>query len=289
MQVLKGPQGTLFGRNTLGGAVVVTPEAPTYEVGGYIKGDYGIANYRAVEGALNMPIVDEKVALRIAGQLRRQDPLVKNLTGPDVDDTHQNSVRVSLLLNPIDKLESTTVYDRYIEIEGAGPENLYSVQPGFFPTLQQVQNVGAALGTSSPIYQQTAAFYGLGQVLIPQLNAAKDVQHAAGFWSSSYNLPDAGSSHANTWSLANDTSYDTGVATVRNTASYRRLKQYLALDTANAGYLTVPAPIGPGGSFVYIPFVLYDPEKLVQREYRSDELQVFGNAMDGRLDWIATT
>src|SRR5690606_22682176 len=100
--------------NTLGGAVVIAPEAPNYEVGGYLKGAYGTKSYRNVEGAINLPIVDDKVALRIAGQIRRQDGLNKNLSGgPDFDNIHQNSYRVSLLLNPTEHIESTTVYDHF--------------------------------------------------------------------------------------------------------------------------------------------------------------------------------
>src|SRR3546814_10242417 len=41
VQVLKGPQGTLFGRNTLGGAVLITPALPSYDFGGYITALYG--------------------------------------------------------------------------------------------------------------------------------------------------------------------------------------------------------------------------------------------------------
>src|SRR3546814_383768 len=65
VQVLKGPQGTLFGRNTLGGAILVGTQAPTYNLGGYVQGDYGRYNYRALEGAINIPIVDDKIALRL--------------------------------------------------------------------------------------------------------------------------------------------------------------------------------------------------------------------------------
>src|SRR3546814_17424648 len=68
IQVLKGPQGTLFGRNTLGGAVLVSPQAPTYDLGGYVEGTYGRFDYRTLEGAINIPLVADRVALRVAGQ-----------------------------------------------------------------------------------------------------------------------------------------------------------------------------------------------------------------------------
>src|SRR3546814_16257243 len=72
--VLKGPQGTLFGKNTLGGAVVIASQEPTYNFGGYVQGIYGRYDRRELEGAVTVPIVDGKVALRVAGQIRRQDP-----------------------------------------------------------------------------------------------------------------------------------------------------------------------------------------------------------------------
>src|SRR3546814_9799451 len=81
VQVLKGPQGTLFGRNTLGGAVLITPELPSYDFGGYISALYGRFDRRELEGAINIPIVDNRIALRVAGQLRRQDPRTRNLSG----------------------------------------------------------------------------------------------------------------------------------------------------------------------------------------------------------------
>ena len=48
VQVLKGPQGTLFGRNTIGGAVLVTPEAPSYTLGGYGRVSFGNLDYNTV-------------------------------------------------------------------------------------------------------------------------------------------------------------------------------------------------------------------------------------------------
>src|SRR5690606_41144360 len=91
------------------------------DLNGYIKGAYGTKDMRVGEGAINLPIVEDKVALRIGGQVRRQDGLNKNLSGgPDFDDTHQNGYRVSLLLNPTDNIENLTVYDHMSAKEQAG-------------------------------------------------------------------------------------------------------------------------------------------------------------------------
>ncbi|MDB6061179.1 MAG: TonB-dependent receptor, partial [Verrucomicrobiaceae bacterium] len=57
VQVLKVPQGTLFGRNTLGGAVLYTPAAPTYKFGGELSGAVGNYNDREFKGAINVPII----------------------------------------------------------------------------------------------------------------------------------------------------------------------------------------------------------------------------------------
>ena len=58
VQVLKGPQGTLFGRNTTGGAVLFVPQKPTSELGGYVEASYGNYDMRRVEAAFNMPLND---------------------------------------------------------------------------------------------------------------------------------------------------------------------------------------------------------------------------------------
>lgn len=76
IQVLKGPQGTLFGRNTIGGAILLTPKKPVYNVEGYIKAGVGDYNLRRLEGAINVPLVDDKVALRFAGQTEKRDGYV---------------------------------------------------------------------------------------------------------------------------------------------------------------------------------------------------------------------
>ena len=72
VQVLKGPQGTLFGRNTTGGAVLINPKLPTSVFEGEISAGFG--NYGAYDatGVINVPITDA-LAVRAAGQFRQSD------------------------------------------------------------------------------------------------------------------------------------------------------------------------------------------------------------------------
>ncbi len=113
IQVLKGPQGTYFGRNTTGGAILVTTQQPTYDLGGYASILGGSYNWLEGEGAINLPIVDQKVALRAAFKISDRDGYTKNLSnnGDDFDNLHDRAYRVSLLIEPVEGLRSTTIYD----------------------------------------------------------------------------------------------------------------------------------------------------------------------------------
>src|SRR5690606_13586433 len=81
VQVLKGPQGTLFGRNTTGGAILITPAAPTREFEGYLRGGMGNFNMTLLEGALNIPVSDA-LQLRLAVRKHRRDGYFENVARP---------------------------------------------------------------------------------------------------------------------------------------------------------------------------------------------------------------
>lgn len=113
VQVLKGPQGTYFGRNTTGGAVLVYTEQPSYDFGGYVSALYGSYNWIETEGALNVPIVADKAALRVAFNSVDRDGYTKNLSipGKDWDDRNDWAVRASLLVEPFAGFRNVTVVD----------------------------------------------------------------------------------------------------------------------------------------------------------------------------------
>src|ERR1019366_9171192 len=68
VQVLKGPQGTLFGISTNGGAILFESKKPVNDFEGYIQAGGGNYGHVETEGVLNVPLVDEKLLLRVGGQ-----------------------------------------------------------------------------------------------------------------------------------------------------------------------------------------------------------------------------
>ena len=96
VQVLKGPQGTLFGRNATGGAVLYQTKAPTDQFGGYFRAGAGNFSNLQFEGALNVPLSDAW-AMRIAGLIRERDGWQKNLyNGDDLASIDTTNFRFSL-------------------------------------------------------------------------------------------------------------------------------------------------------------------------------------------------
>jgi len=112
VEVLKGPQGTLFGRNTTGGAILFTPVKPHDDYDGYLQGRLGNYNDREIEGAVNVPLVPGKLDLRVSGESARRDGFTTNVdTGEKLDNRDYDAYRISLDSHINDDLENLTVVD----------------------------------------------------------------------------------------------------------------------------------------------------------------------------------
>ena len=102
VEVLRGPQGTLFGRNTSAGALnITTKRADVNEFEGFVNASYGSFEEISVQGAVNVPIVQDTLALRVTGAWRQRDGFldVVDRTGTvigDTNDVDQYLVRAQL-------------------------------------------------------------------------------------------------------------------------------------------------------------------------------------------------
>ena len=111
VQVLKGPQGTLFGRNTTGGAILLTPQKPTDKFEGYAEGTYGNYNNVRLTGVLNIPISDS-LKIRFTGESNNRDGYMKNRSGigtQDFNDINYVYGRLSILADLSPNLQNYTV------------------------------------------------------------------------------------------------------------------------------------------------------------------------------------
>jgi iron complex outermembrane receptor protein len=139
VQVLKGPQGTLFGRNTTGGAVLIEPNKPVLgRTEGFVELNVGNYDRRGGSFALNLP-AGETFALRLAGKMQERDGFGTNLlTGRDIFDQDIDSVRLSALWEPSSSLSSYTVASYFRAKDHGAPFYIVEVNPtstgaAFFP------------------------------------------------------------------------------------------------------------------------------------------------------------
>jgi outer membrane receptor protein involved in Fe transport len=115
VEVLRGPQGTLYGRNATGGVVNLITAKPVDSFEALIKGEVGNYNSRKLRGMINVPLGD-MFAVRVAGAMLTRDGYGENLTtGNDVDDRDLWNTRVSAAFRPSDTFEMSFLWDHFEE------------------------------------------------------------------------------------------------------------------------------------------------------------------------------
>jgi len=113
-EVLRGPQGTLFGRNTIGGALNITTNKPTYDFNGSVKLGYGNYNELTATGIVNAPIIDDKLAVRLVYSHIQHDGFGYNpILNSYVDDQDDHFVRLSIRADPTEKVRIDLSGDYY--------------------------------------------------------------------------------------------------------------------------------------------------------------------------------
>ncbi|WP_010127814.1 TonB-dependent receptor [Sphingomonas sp. KC8] len=282
VQVLKGPQGTLFGRNSTGGAMLYEPARPTQDLGGYVTLQLGQFHDRQIEGALNLPITDI-LSVRIAGKRAKRDGFTKNIvTGEELDDRNYVAGRVSVLFTPSDSFENYTMFDYLKSDTNGSSQQILGIDTNkIFQANVAGTGLPLALGGGGPSPTLLGTNYALAVQLAtaagrfslfpdPLLPNQLANQNNLGPRISQSAVD--GLSRARSWGVTNVTTFNlSDDLTLKNIFGYRRYKQLSRYDFDGTVFPLLDQ-ITPNGWSANIRQI-------------TDEIQLQGKALDGKLDF----
>ena len=202
IQVVRGTQGTLFGRNTTGGAVQFSTVQPDGDFAGYIKAEAGNYKHKLIEGAVTLPIMGDELSARVAARYTERDGYGRNqFTNAPLGDIESDvSARGTLKWAPDALPVTLTVSGEYLKsndngtmhalgaVNPAGP--LANFFPGQFSTdyIQNRGNFYDGFGGTTPVapqlaeprnYNEAYGFTGtleveLGDIAVKSITAYRD-------------------------------------------------------------------------------------------------------------------
>ena len=251
VEVLRGPQGTLYGKNTLGGAVNIVSTIPTGDFGGYI--DLGVGDYSEcnAKGSVQFPIVADKLAARASISSMQHDGYDANvITGDDMGSLDSTAGRAMLRWTPNDDVTALLIAD-YTSERNSGQ--------GLHPTVITPTTTNG-IGRYNTLVSGSIRG-GAGAFDSRYVTNNRDSLATADFLEGNINDLDAWGVAANIeWDIASD-------VTLTSISGYRWLKTHVASDV-------------DGSPVIYNANEVFD-----EQNQWSQELRLAGTALDGRLQW----
>jgi iron complex outermembrane receptor protein len=113
IEILRGPQGTLFGKNTSAGALVFTTKKPSHEFGGHVSVGVGDYDDKKVTFAVTGSLIEDTLAGRLSGSWRDRDGYYQDINDDNkaYDNRDRQTIKAQLLWTPTDNWESRLIYD----------------------------------------------------------------------------------------------------------------------------------------------------------------------------------
>ena len=258
VQVLRGPQGTLFGKNTVGGAVLINTTTPDLNtMSGRIEGTYGRFDRIDVKGAVNIPIATGLAALRISAASLNRDGYVKRLLDGDTQgDRSAQMIRAKLRIQPEGSGLTIDIGGDYTRArETSAPSDLLAV--GNVPGI-----------TGNPFLTNYNLYVAPSRGIIapngqPTLNPSYITASPFETWAGGPNDNDL-----DLWGAQATVAYDFGGATLKSISAYRHMKAYFNRDGDNT------------------PFVFRQTTNRDKQWQFSEELQLTGKVFDDRLSYV---
>jgi iron complex outermembrane receptor protein len=275
VQVLKGPQGTLQGRNTTGGAVMFVPQKPTSNLEGYLEGSYGNYDMYRAQGAFNTPLGD-RARFRIAFDHQKRDGYLHNISGigpSDYNDVNYTAIRASIVVDLTPDLETYTIASYSRSNTNGSVQKLIACNPSgtnpVDPTAGLRNFIGVlSCGQLAAEKAQGAGFYDLEAAVANPVSRLTQFQGI----------------NTTTW-RASDT------LTLKNIISYGEFKnlQRSPLFGTNWSAANTPIPY-PFIFFAGVPRIFTGifpiPGRNTADQYTfTEELQLQGSALDNRLTY----
>ena len=273
VQVLKGPQGTLFGRNSTGGAMLLTPQKPGEEFGGYAEARLGDYNLYHFEGAVDLPASDS-LQFRLAGRSLDRDGYQSNvadnaLRGDDKFwDENSWGLRLTARFTPNDSFQNLTTigYDENEMLARVSAPQAFNSSAGLGQLLDVVHNgrLNGLFGT--PVGKNVDAALARQRSrdwteIETDVNGTEDIEN---------------------WFAANTTELElTDNLRIKNVFGYRDLDYVYSADVDGTAL-----PILGARTSITEPVTFNPTLGRTEAEQFSDELQLLGSAFDDRLDWI---
>ena len=141
IEVIKGPQGSLYGANAIAGAINITTKQPTNELEGTVKISGGNAEYKRIAGVISGPIMKDKVYFRGSVNYRDEDGTLKNIfTGNNVDFYEELGIRGQIRVDVSDNL-TLDFRGKYIDTKAGSAYNSLTAiaNPGQINDFDNVQ------------------------------------------------------------------------------------------------------------------------------------------------------
>ena len=152
VEVLRGPQGTLFGKNTVGGVINVIRSRPTGELGGKARVTAGKYGQQEIRALLNMPVTDTLAAKWFYTQTKADGHLKREFDGGRAPKSDYENFGIALLWEPNDRFDALLTVERYNNNSDYGAPTNFNVVAGYFapPTGDDVGRVNELRGGTIP-------------------------------------------------------------------------------------------------------------------------------------------
>lgn len=250
VEVLRGPQGTLFGKNTIGGAINITSRRPGNDFAGTLEVKTGTGDRIDVKGSVDLPLSD-MISLRLSYANLNQDGYVKNLGGgPNLSDTNAQVARAVIDIHPDDNLSILIAGDYTRRREQARAQKILAFNPfAPAPTFGPFAPIAGILGV--PNYDDR---FLAGGPFVTHQGTSEDMVPV---------------SNLDVYGISMTVDYDFGAASLKSITAYRKFDSKFGRDTDNS------------------PFVIVETFDDMNQDQFSQELQLSGVSMDSRLNWLA--